>query len=572
MWNSIDSRGAGLRWRRLAITVVPAFLFCLLGQPASANWIKLSDGQSFSDIFEFKISPDGHWVVFKSNADDFNTLEIYSVPITGGVPVRLNGPLTSPAGVLDFEIDTTSSRVVYIADQATVGVNELFSVSIAGGPTVRLSDNLVAGGNVSSFQISPDGTRVVYRADQAANNFFEIFAVEIFGGAEIRLNAPSGVFSVESFQISPDGTRVVYRQANVIPPLPGGIRIDIAINSTSIGGGVPVRINGAYTSEQHIVGGDYQISPNSERVVFTEAISNPLGGPNFTYFRSATLFGGDPIVLSTGSGSPFPNASISSFQFTPNSSRVIFRGNHETPVSQELFSVPVTGGMVDKLSAPIAAGGSIFSFSISPDSSRVVYRGDVETDGIAELFSVSATGGGATKLNDALAANQDVLGFEIDSNSTWVAYCATDGGFDLPIGHRVPVSGPAVLGETIWGGPVLAIDDCQFSVEPKGDFAILRGFSALVDSTLRLWQANLSGTPETSPTELVSIDDFQPDGDVALPLLVTGSPFSVESSGTVVYVADQENDEEYELYAVPLILFADGFESGDTSAWSATAP
>lgn len=40
----------------------------------------------------FRISTDGNWVVYLADQDTSNAKEIYSVPVGGGVPVRLNPP------------------------------------------------------------------------------------------------------------------------------------------------------------------------------------------------------------------------------------------------------------------------------------------------------------------------------------------------------------------------------------------------------------------------------------------------------------------------------------------------
>ena len=55
--------------------------------------------------------------------------------------------------------------------------------------------------------------------------------------------------------------------------------------------------------------------------------------------------------------------------------------------------------------------------------------------------------------------------------------------------------------------------------------------------------------------------DFIADGDV--------TDLVVATNGRVVYRADQDFDDEYELYAVLTDdLFADGFESGDLFEWT----
>src|SRR5439155_9878102 len=100
---------------------------------------------------------------------------------------------------LNFSPD--SQTVVYTAKQNVDEVYELFSVPITGGTPVRLNAPLVPGGDVvdsppgysvpaNTFMITPDGTRVVYRADQDTNDVIELYSVPIGGGTPVKLNGP----------------------------------------------------------------------------------------------------------------------------------------------------------------------------------------------------------------------------------------------------------------------------------------------------------------------------------------------------------------------------------------------
>jgi hypothetical protein len=45
------------------------------------------------------------------------------------------------------------------------------------------------------------------------------------------------------------------------------------------------------------------------------------------------------------------------------------------------------------------------------------------------------------------------------------------------------------------------------------------------------------------------------------------SGLTIATEGSIVYLADQTIDDQFELYSIPSPLFVDGFETGDTSAW-----
>jgi Tol biopolymer transport system component len=103
--------------------------------------------------------------------------------------------------------------VIYAADQATDGVVELYSVPLAGGSPVKLNGPLVSGGDVASALISRDSRRVVYRADQETDTMMELYSVPLAGGGLLKLNSPltPGGDVFDDYSVSRDSSRVVYR-------------------------------------------------------------------------------------------------------------------------------------------------------------------------------------------------------------------------------------------------------------------------------------------------------------------------------------------------------------------------
>jgi hypothetical protein len=67
---------------------------------------------------------------------------------------------------------------------------------------------------------------------------------------------------------------------------------------------------------------------------------------------------------------------------------VVYLADQETDELFELYSVPLGGGTVVKLNAPLVTGGDIVDFSISPDSNHVVYLADQDADEVFELYGV----------------------------------------------------------------------------------------------------------------------------------------------------------------------------------------
>ncbi len=163
------------------------------------------------NVQDFEISADSTTVVYRADQDDDEIYEIYGVPIDGGASSKLNSALVSGGDVSGFQISEDSSTVVYDADQDDDGVTELYSVPAGGGTVTRLNRNLVDGGDVRSFQISLDSSTVIYRADEDEDNDYELYHVAIDGGTVSKVNAPlveNG--DVSGFVISPDNSTVIY--------------------------------------------------------------------------------------------------------------------------------------------------------------------------------------------------------------------------------------------------------------------------------------------------------------------------------------------------------------------------
>lgn len=162
------------------------------------------------------ISRDGSRAVYLADQLVDSAFELFSAPSTGGEATRLNAPMVVGGDVLQSSvfISANSSRVVYRADADTDEVVELYSVPIAGGAPTKLNGQLTLGGDVleGSLQFSPDSSHVLYLADQEANDVVELYEVSSLGGDPLKLNGPMIVGGdVTSALFTPNGSRVVYR-------------------------------------------------------------------------------------------------------------------------------------------------------------------------------------------------------------------------------------------------------------------------------------------------------------------------------------------------------------------------
>jgi Tol biopolymer transport system component len=166
-------------------------------------------------IIRYNVSSDSQYVVYRIDRGSAIGDDLFSVPIAGGTPVKLNGTLTSEGQVKGWEITPDGSKVIYIANQDTFNRVELYQVPIAGGTPVKLSGPIEAGGRVRSWEIAPDGLSVVYVGSQESPNRFELYQVPVAGGTVVRLSSSTGPgVVVNRFAIAPDGSRAVYLSAS----------------------------------------------------------------------------------------------------------------------------------------------------------------------------------------------------------------------------------------------------------------------------------------------------------------------------------------------------------------------
>ncbi|HPV25160.1 MAG TPA: hypothetical protein PLJ65_13375, partial [Casimicrobium sp.] len=135
-----------------------------------------------------QISDAAQRVVFVSKRDGpaGQSKELWSVPLSGGEPTRLNQPLDfAHPDIRSFAITPDGQTVLYTAYVASQSNRlHLWSVPITGAtpaaPITQLSSAaMVGGGSVTTFVISPDSARVVFRASVANVAITELFSVAL---------------------------------------------------------------------------------------------------------------------------------------------------------------------------------------------------------------------------------------------------------------------------------------------------------------------------------------------------------------------------------------------------------
>ena len=103
------------------------------------------------------------------------------MPIEGGTPIKLNGPLVAGGDVgIGEQISPNGQWVIYRADQDTDELDELYSVPITGGSATKINSNLPASAEIFvTVRLSNDNQFIVYQSDQNNIGQDELFSVQV---------------------------------------------------------------------------------------------------------------------------------------------------------------------------------------------------------------------------------------------------------------------------------------------------------------------------------------------------------------------------------------------------------
>jgi WD40 repeat protein len=506
-------------------------------------------------------------VVWVADAASDDVFELYSAPLDGGAPaLRLNAPLPAGADVgggIDaraFRLSPDGRDVVFWADAFALDQKELLLVPADGSaPAVRLNPPPVYLGGVApesvwgieeGFAFTPDGARVLYRADQEIDERFDLWSARLDRpGRARRLDPPLDpgylAGAVRRFAWASDGEHLVYSNGPSVYALTLDARPEV--------GPIPFVLLG--------VGASFELSPQGARVAY-----QATPGCDYSYcIPSAALWcepldGGAPAALLNDGLWGFAERA----RFTPDGARVVLYENASgwRTVQRGLFVVPSDGSAAPlSLTEPpgmVPAPFEVERHLISPDGLRVVFEQD-DAAGPA-LFSVPIDRSlEPVRLHAPIGYERDVLsGFELTSDSTravFVADLTVPGRFQLHVSPLDAATPPVKLLP-----PLLAGSDVDGALRlTSDDERVLVVADLVADDVFELWSAPLD--PVSGGPVLRLSGTGVTGGDVSRGVVrTTGTEldrplpqFELAPDGTrVVYRADQDTDEVFELWSVPL--------------------
>ena len=227
--------------------------------------------------------------------------------------------------------------------------------------------------------------------------------------------------------------------------------------------------------------------------------------------------------------------SVTRFALTPDGSAVIYIADQQQNDVFELWRVNLASpGSSTKLNGPLVAGGDVEEFAVTPDNSAVVYRADQTLDNVIELYRTVFSGGNNAKLNPDYVLGQNIDSFTVLPNSTGVIYRANKDTATVKELYRTLFATPQTADRLV----------TPFLLPGQN----VDAFAPTADSASVVYIAN-----RPVATNQVFIAPAAGGGSIQIngPLVANGNvtAFAITPDGlSVVYRADQDTDEVFELY------------------------
>lgn len=539
---------------------------------------------------------------------------IAATPIDGGSDVVLSGPLADSAEIGFRYPSPDGQSLLYLSSEDSPAATELYRVEGDGGPSVRLSaEARQRAGRVSEYRLSPDGQWIAFLADRDVTDHYELYLSRIADGTVVKLNPPLdlGREIGSDFAFTPDGSEVFFR-------LESSFRSwDLWAASVPANKGSAEGLEGDGVLRRLV--DDVDGSVDAFQVLSDGTQLRFLADSEL---RRQFVAGGVSQVIDGYVGD------IWNFWITPDESTLVFEGLDPGSVTERLYALPIDGGPETLVNRGGAAASRFRNLRFSPDSQWILFQFSsssilrlVSIDGQVHLVPDGSSFGAVftpdsqylLMLNGSVVRypvgtedgtdlfDLDALGarwarsFVLTGTGQVVAVLEDDTTFEDSL-VSVPVTG----GEPTPLGDLAAYDITDLRAGPTGERVY---FAVREDSPsgYGLWTAPTTGG---SPQPLLggqrgtflgaSSDDrwvfytLPGDGSYQGPLYVestqTGTPSLLTPAdwltqsdltyspqhGAVFFRAEQ-HDLRTGLHTssvADFALFVDGFESGNTSAWS----
>lgn len=309
--------------------------------------------------------------------------------------------------------------VAYSADATTDTVVEIYAVNVAGvtpGTPITLNPPPVTGGSLgqtttptyTDAKMSRSGDKIAFVGDFAVDGAEELFWVDLRGaapGAPVRAHAP---FTVDTQDVDADDYWWTNdsRWLGFIADDVTDSEFNLYVVDTEAPIPTAIRVNNVLPTGSDVDTADgWRFSPDSTRVAYISDEETPA--IESLYVVDLTVQPFTPQRVNVGDA----NTDVTNFLWTPDSSGLVYVSDDLTDGILELFYSNVTGPAPTapvRISAPfINTAGDVGTsvsfdrpadFGVSPDGLRVYYIADARIESVDELYVVDLATPGVARL------------------------------------------------------------------------------------------------------------------------------------------------------------------------------
>ncbi len=141
-------------------------------------------------VNRLKFSPDGRQIVYEGNT------ELFSASLDSGPAIAI------VPGIVPFKV--SNDHVAYL-EAGTPGSLELWLIPVGGGVPGRLNPPIqTAGGTVAEFDFTPGGGKVIFRGEFDVSGRQDLYTVATGGGSAVRIVPADPTSSVSSMFVTDD--------------------------------------------------------------------------------------------------------------------------------------------------------------------------------------------------------------------------------------------------------------------------------------------------------------------------------------------------------------------------------
>jgi len=445
-----------------------------VGGSALISGEAVADGPVNSGSYEFSsmITSDSMYVIFLAttiNVDTGSTLELFRVPLTGGIRTPLTSgmrvqPRVPPiinadtvifaaeGGVYSVSIDGGQptlanqgfdhavSEMRLSADTTSVIYNispigEIFITKLDASSTLNLSGTIVEGGRVLQYMEDAASASLIFRAYAENTSDLAIYIVNLNGSSRQRITPDPNHDSPQAtlvFGVADDNVYFGYdrdynnvkelykynqssgQTINISADWPKFVTEDITYLSLSPDGSTQSMVSNTASSSVSSLISTLILSTNDSTCRFSLPVGSIVeyGAANYIMGADNALYytlRGEPSDLLYRTSSTCNTTQLNADIADINSIRLKVSPNNTSvaiATSDGLFAVDTDGNNIRKIGADVQNSNN-GSYAFSPDSSRLIYWGYDENSNVVELYSTTLQDLASQKVNRALTGIVD---------------------------------------------------------------------------------------------------------------------------------------------------------------------